>query len=97
MKSVFISFNQAFFESIMTILDKSNIRGYTSFEDVRGRGSRTGVPHFGSHAWPTMNGAIITIIEEEKVDSLLEKLQTLDKQTEALGLRAFVWNIEKMI
>jgi hypothetical protein len=97
MKSVFISFNQAFFESIMTILDKSNIRGYTSFEDVRGRGSRTGVPHFGSHAWPTMNGAIVTIIEEEKVDSLLEKLQTLDKQTEALGLRAFVWNIEKMI
>jgi hypothetical protein len=97
MKSVFISFNQAFFENIMTILDKSNIRGYTSWEDVRGRGSKTGVPHFGSHAWPTMNGAIITIIEEEKVDSLLEKLQTLDKQTEALGLRAFVWNIEKMI
>ena len=98
MKAVFISFNQSFFESIITILDKQNIRGYSSWNGmVRGRGSKTGVPHYGSHAWPTMNSAILTIIEEEKVDKLLKTLHALDKSVEAQGLRAFVWNIENAI
>lgn len=98
MKAVFISFNQAYFEKISEILDRQNIRGYTSWNNsVRGRGSKTGEPHYGSHAWPTMNSAILTIIDDEKVDRLLDILHNLDKATEAQGLRAFVWNIEKTI
>jgi len=31
------------------------------------------------------------------VDIVLEKLQIMDKATEKLGLRAFVWDIEKTI
>lgn len=98
MKAVFVSFNQAYFEKIVEILDKQNIRGYTSWNNsVRGRGSKTGVPHYGSHAWPTLNSAILTIIDDEKVDRLLSVLNELDKATEAQGLRAFVWSIEKTI
>lgn len=98
MKAVFISFNQAYFDKIMTILDRQNIRGYTSWNGiVRGRGSKNGDPHYGSHAWPTMNTAILTIIDDAKVDKLLDTLHALDKATEAQGLRAFVWNVEKTI
>lgn len=98
MKAVFISFNQTYFDTIVTMLDKQNIRGYTSWNSsVRGRGSKTGIPHYGSHAWATMNSAILTIIDDEKVDYLLETLHQLDKTTEAQGLRAFVWNVEKTI
>jgi hypothetical protein len=37
------------------------------------------------------------MVEDEKVDHFLEILHNLDKETEAQGLRAFVWNIEKTI
>ena len=60
-------------------------------------GSKTGEPHYGSHAWPSMCSAVLTMVEDERVDPLLEVLHNMDKQTEQLGLRAFVWNIEKTI
>ena len=97
MKSIFITFDQAFYERILALLSHLNCRGFTRIEQVQGRGSKTGEPHYGSHAWPSMNSAIITIVEESKVDLVLEALQEMDRETERLGLRAFVWNIEKMI
>lgn len=97
MKAVFISFNQAYYDTLMTIFDRHNIRGYTYWETVFGRGSKDGEPHLGSHAWPTLNSALITMIEDEKVDELLNMLHRLDKRTEALGLRAFVLGVEKTI
>ena len=97
MKSVLITFDQAFYERIMTTLDRLNCRGFTYWEQVRGRGTKTGDPHYGSHAWPSMCSAILTIVDDEKVDTLLAVLHKMDIQTEQLGLRAFVWNIEKSI
>ena len=82
MKSVLITFDQAYYERIMVLLD---------------RGSKTGDPHFGSHAWPSMCSAILTVVDDSKVDPLLDTLHKMDLQTEQLGLRAFVWNIERTI
>lgn len=97
MKSIFISFNQAYYEMIISIMDHNNLRGFTYWDVVQGRGSKTGEPHYGSHAWPTLNSALLVMVEDEKVDSFLEQLRAIDKETEALGLRAFTWNIEKTI
>lgn len=97
MKSVFIPYNQAHKERILDILDRMNIRGFTLWDNVQGRGIRNGEPHYGTHAWPTLNAAILTIVPDEKVDGLLRKLQELDKETENLGLHAFVWHVEQMI
>ncbi len=54
MKSVFITYDQAFNERIRATLDRMNCRGFTYLEQVQGRGSKTGEPHYGSHAWPSM-------------------------------------------
>ena len=97
MKAIFITFDQAHFESIYSLLEHNNARRFTYWPEVQGRGSKTGEPHYGSHAWPSMNSAIITMVEDRQVDLLLGLLEKLDKQTEALGLRAFVLNVEKMI
>jgi len=97
MKSILITFDQAFYERIISLIDHMNCRGYTYIERVQGRGTKTGEPHYGSHAWPSLNSAIIMVVEDKKVDPLLEALHDLDKQTEQLGLRAFVWSIEKTI
>lgn len=95
MKSVFVVFNQANIERIEYILDLLEIRGFTWFSQVEGRGSKTGEPRRGTHTWPEMNSAIITVVEDEKVAPLLEKIKKLDLESEEVGVRAFVWNIEQ--
>ena len=97
MKAIFISYDQAFHERVLETLTHLNCRGFTRFEHVQGRGSKTGEPHYGSHAWPAMCSAIITIVDDNRVDTVLEALHKIDVQTDRLGLRAFVWNIEKTI
>ena len=97
MKSVLITFDQAYHERIVALLDRLNCRGFTYLEQVQGRGSHTGEPHYGSHAWPSMCSAIIAVVEDHRVDPLLDALHEMDLKTEQLGLRAFVWNVERSI
>ena len=97
MQAIFIAFDQAHHEAILDILEKSNCRGFTSFGETQGRGSKTGEPHYGSHAWPSLGNAILTIVEDDKVEDVLQKLKRLDESKPRLGLRAFVWPITQTI
>lgn len=97
MKSILITFDQAHYHHIVDILERNNCRGFTSWPQVTGRGSKTGEPHYGSHAWPAMSSAILTVVDDHRVQALLDRLSELDKQRPKLGLRAFVWNIEQTI
>ena len=94
MKSIFISFDQAYYEQVMAILSINHVRGYSGWESVIGRGSVTGEPHFGTHAWPALNTAILTVVDDIKVKPVLDELRALDATSERMGIRAFVWNIE---
>lgn len=97
MKSVLITFDQAHYERIIAVLNRLNCRGYTRIEQVQGRGSDKGDPHLGSHAWPAMNSAILSVVDDDRVSPLLEALRALDHHSPQLGLRAFVWNVEQTI
>ena len=92
-----IIFNQASTERMEYMLDQLGIRGFTFFENVQGRGTNNGDPHRGTHTWPEMNNAIITIVEDDKVDDLLLNVRKLDKRNTEVGIRAFVWNIEQTV
>ena len=97
MKAVFISYNQSLTDEVQEIFDKLSIRGYTKWTDIKGRGTVEGEPHEGTHTWPELNNSHLTVIEDERISVLLEKLQSLNKEVEKQGLRAFVWNIESAI
>ena len=97
MKSVMIVFNQANTERVEYMLDYLGINGFTLFEQVQGRGTNGGEPRRGTHTWPEMNSCVITIIPDEKLDSLLEAVKKLDMRNEEVGVRAFVWNIEAIV
>ncbi|MDD3978856.1 MAG: hypothetical protein PHR88_01480 [Proteiniphilum sp.] len=94
MKAVMIMLDQAHYEMIVEKLSRLNIRGFTSWKEVYGRGSSDGIPHYGSHAWPSVNNAILTVVEDHQVEGLLTYLRELDNESANLGLRAFVWNVE---
>jgi hypothetical protein len=93
MKAVFISYNQALTDRVNRISDDQGIRGFTRWALTEGRGSVDGEPHYGSHAWPSMNSSVLAIVEDEKVDPLLEALRKMDSVTKMQGSRAFVWDI----
>ena len=80
---------------IADVLEELGCRGFTMWQDIAGRGGFSGLPHLGSHAWPTMNNAMLTFVEDDKVDDILGKIRAMDEETPDLGIRAFVWNVEK--
>lgn len=92
-----IVFNQASTERVEYMLDTLSIRGFTFWENVQGRGHSNGDPHRGTHTWPEMNNAVITVIDDAKVDELVTAVRKLDRRNEEVGIRAFVWNIEQFV
>ncbi len=95
MKAIFVAYNQAYYTEIVDILDANGCRGYTMWENIEGRGSIDGEPHMGSHAWPAMNNAMLVFTEDDRVGRILDSIAEKDKETPELGIRAFVWNVEK--
>lgn len=97
MKAVFIVFNQANTERVEYMLDQLRISGFTLFEEVQGRGTNGGEPRRGTHTWPEMNSAVITVVEDDRVHDLLQTVRKLDNRNREVGIRAFVWNIEQTV
>ncbi len=97
MKAIFIAYNQAYYDEIADLLNKCGVKGYTEWDEIKGHGSATGDPHLGTHAWPTLNNAILTFVDDDRTPAILGQLREKDTQTPELGLRAFCWNIETHI
>lgn len=97
MKAIFIVFNQALITNVIKMLDKHNIRGYTQWDDVKGRGSEKGEPHMGTHTWPALNTAILTIVEASEVDKVLDGAKNINEKAEKQGIRTFVWDVESAV
>jgi nitrogen regulatory protein PII len=97
MKAIMIIYNQAHSEKVEYMLDKLGIKGYSLWENVQGSGSTTGVPHLGTHAWPEINKSVLAVVEDEKVDKVLETVKRIDAINNEVGIRAFVWDILKSV
>ncbi len=89
MQAILITFDQAHYQNIIEALERLNCRGFTAWPLVEGRGTRTGEPHFGSHAWPSLASAIITIVDDSRAQAVLDKMAQINDERPKLGLRAF--------
>lgn len=97
MKAVFMACNQSMYDAVMDIMNDMELRGFTGWEELIGRGSKDGEPHLGSHAWPTMNSALISVMEDDKATEFLKRLKQLDENNGKQGLRAFAWAVTDSI
>ena len=94
MKAIFIAYNQAYNQEIVELLENLGQRGYTVWEEIGGRGTVDGEPHLGSHAWPTQNHALLSVVEDTLAPKVMEALRKTDAANKALGLRAYVLPVE---
>jgi len=46
---------------------------------------------------PEINKSVLTVVEDELVDTVLEKVKRIDAVNEDVGIRAFVWDVLKMV
>jgi|SRR5690625_702192 len=97
MKSVMIVCNMILSDEVMELLRRLNMRGFTRWDDVKGRGTDDGEPHLGTHIWPGLNSAFLVIVPEQRVSTLLEGVREIEKTGSQQGIRAFVWNIEQVL
>ena len=96
MKAIMIIYNQALTEKVEYMLEKLSIRGFTQWPTVWGAGTTNGEPRMGTHTWPELNSATLIIVDDNMVDTVLDKVKKMDAINYEVGIRAFVWNIEKM-
>ena len=96
MKAIMIIYNQALTEKVEYMLEKLNIRGFTRWPTVWGTGTIDGDPRMGTHTWPEINSATLAVVNDYIVDTVLDKVKKMDSINHEVGIRAFVWNVEKM-
>ena len=84
MKAIFIAYNQAYNEEIVNLLEDCGQRGYTLWNEIGGRGSVDGEPHLGSHAWPTQNHAVFTVLDDALVPKVMDRLRKTDSENALL-------------
>ncbi|MBI2966381.1 MAG: hypothetical protein HYY40_01030 [Bacteroidetes bacterium] len=97
MKAVFIVYNHAITEEILEILETLDIKGFTKWNNIQGTGTSSGEPHLGTHTWPSLNDAILTVIEESKYITFSSALRELNNSLPEQGLRTFAWDAEVIV
>ena len=97
MKAVFVVYNQAYNQEIVSLLESLGQRGYTVWEETGGRGTQDGEPHLGNHAWPTQNHALVSMMEDKLAGKVMDALRDLDKANPKLGLRAYILPVEEAL
>lgn len=88
-----IVYNQALTERVGYMLDQLRVTGFTQWPLVNGAGTNGGEPRMGTHTWPEMNSATLTVVEENMVPLILKYVERLDNVNKENGIRAFVWDI----
>ena len=94
MKAIFVVYNQAYNQEIVEMLEGLGQRGYTVWQEIGGRGSVDGEPHWGSHAWPTQNHALLSVMDDALASRVMAALRETDAANRDLGLRAYVLPVE---
>lgn len=89
--------NMILSDEVMELLRTLKIRGFTRWDDVKGRGTEGGEPHLGTHTWPGLNSAFLVIVPEQRVSELLDGVREIEKTGSQQGIRAFVWSVDQVL
>ena len=95
MKLVMICYNEAIDGEVTELLEQADVKGYTKWTKVLGKGQTSG-PHLNSHIWPKVNNVIVTVLPEKFAADILERIREMKSVVATEGLKAFMLPIEEI-
>ena len=95
MKMVFMSFFEEKTDEVLQLLESEQVAFYTHWTKTQGKAAGFR-PRMGTQVWPGNNGAVLFPIEDDRLDSLMEKVKQFNRKTEFEGVAAFVFDITRM-
>jgi nitrogen regulatory protein PII len=95
MKLLMICYNEAIDDEIIELLEQTDVKGYTKWTKVLGKGQTSG-PHLLSHIWPKANNVLFTVLPEENAAEIFEHIRKFKTKVAKEGLKAFILPIEEI-
>lgn len=95
MKLAFMSFFEEKTDEVLELIESEEVTSYTHWPKTQGKAAGFR-PRMGTQVWPGNNSAVIFPIEDDRVDSLIEKIEKFNRDTEYEGISAFVFDITRM-
>ena len=92
MKMVFMSFFEGKTDEVLELLESEHVESYTHWAKTQGKAAGFR-PRMGTQVWPGNNGAVFFPIEDDRLDSLMEKVERFNQDAEYEGIAAFVFDI----
>lgn len=93
MKLLFITYNEALDNDVITLLAERGIGSWTRWIKVHGKGVAS-EPHLGSHVWPKNNNALAAVGDDDTVARAFAGLRELRQRFSKEGIKAFVLPVE---
>jgi len=92
MKLLFLVYDVDFEEEVQETLKEADLKEYTLWERVLGKGKRSD-PRLDTSAWPGFNRLIMIALPEERWEEVKGKISKL---TQRPGIRGFIWDCEEV-
>jgi len=96
MKMVLMVYYVGIHNEVMETLDDLGVCTYTRWSEVEGRIS-CGDPREGSQVWPGTNSAVMVVVEDGAVDSILLRLEEFNRGREGEGVDAYVLDVARRV
>ncbi|HHM23506.1 MAG TPA: hypothetical protein ENJ23_00520 [Bacteroidetes bacterium] len=96
MKQVMVIFNAALEPRVLRCIHECGIDAYTKIPVAYGVG-HSSEPHMGTHIWPGENRIIFSVVSEEKIPHILERLKEIKQRFPREGLKVIVSPVDQMV
>ena len=95
MKMVVMEYRLRLCDLGLELLESEHIESYTHWPKTQGKAAGFR-PRMGTQVWPGNNGSVLFPIEDDRLDSLMEKVEQFNQKAEYEGLSAFAFDIARM-
>lgn len=95
MKMIFIAYNEALDEEVLTLLREQGVQGYTKWVKAYGKGV-VSEPHLGTNVWPKANNVLAAVVDDEMTPRILDGIRALRASVAREGVKAFVLPCEEV-
>jgi hypothetical protein len=96
MKMFMIIYCEAADEDVIAALKESGIRAYTKMVEAQGVGTET-EPKLGTHCWPGKNNVLLTVVPDEEVPRIRERIRWIREEHPRAGVRSFLLPMEETL